>query len=56
MVTDAAGRITRVQAYNDDTTSGVVSDTSYCYSRVSGTSCPTSESTDTALVQYSVNN
>jgi RHS repeat-associated protein len=55
---DAAGRITRIQAYNDETPSDVVSDTSYCYSPyVSGTACPTtSASTDTSLLQYSVNN
>jgi RHS repeat-associated protein len=53
---DAAGRITRIQA--DEGTSGVVSDTSYCYSPyVSGTACPTaSASTDTSALQYSVNN
>lgn len=55
---DAAGRITRIQAYNDETPSDVVSDVSYCYSPyVSGSSCPTtSATTDTSLVQYSTNN
>ncbi|HEV3379585.1 MAG TPA: RHS repeat-associated core domain-containing protein, partial [Trebonia sp.] len=55
---DAAGRITRIQAYNGESSSDVVSDTSYCYSPyVSGTACPTSSATtDTSLLQYSVNN
>lgn len=55
---DAAGRVSRIQAYRDSSTSNVVSDVSYCYSKyVSGQSCPTtSASTDTSLLQYSVNN
>lgn len=55
---DTADRITRIQAYRASSTSNVVSDVSYCYSAyVSGKSCPTgSATTDTALVQYSVNN
>ena len=55
---DPSGRISRIQAYSGDSTSNVVSDVSYCYSKyVSGQSCPTaSASTDTSLVQYSTNN
>jgi RHS repeat-associated protein len=55
---DLAGRISRIQAYNDETPSNVVSDLSYCYSKyVSGQSCPAkTATTDTSQVQYSVNN
>ena len=55
---DPGGRISRIQDYRDSTTADVVSDVSYCYTKyVSGTTCPTpTASTDTSLVQYSVNN
>jgi RHS repeat-associated protein len=54
---DASGRLTRIQAYNDETPSNVVSDTSYCYNTaISGTTCGSSTADDTSLVQYSVNN
>jgi RHS repeat-associated protein len=55
---DTGDRISRIQAYRDSTTADVVSDVSYCYSKfVSGQSCPTAtKTTDTSLVQYSVNN
>jgi RHS repeat-associated protein len=56
---DLSGRISRIQAYNAETPSDVVSDVSYCYSKyVSGTACPTTQdaSTDTSLLQYSTNN
>jgi len=51
-------RISRIQDYRDSTTADVVSDVSYCYTKyVSGTTCPTpTASTDTSLLQYSVNN
>jgi RHS repeat-associated protein len=54
---DAAGRVTRLQALGNSGAS-TISDVSYCYSPyVSGGSCPTaSATTDTSLVQYSVNN
>jgi RHS repeat-associated protein len=55
---DLAGRISRIQAYRNSSTSNVVSDVSYCYSPyIAGTACPTAQaSTDKALLQYSVNN
>ncbi len=55
---DLGDRISRIQAYRASSTSNVVSDISYCYTKyASGKSCRTSTATtDTSLVQYSVNN
>jgi RHS repeat-associated protein len=55
---DPGDRISGIQAYEDSSTSNVVSDVSYCYSKfVSGQSCPTATATtDTSLVQYATNN
>jgi RHS repeat-associated protein len=55
---DASGRITRIQAYNEETPSDVVSDVSYYYTANSAaaTTCGSTPPTgDTSLVQYSVN-
>jgi RHS repeat-associated protein len=55
---DSGGRIARIQAYENSSTSHVVSDVSYCHSPfVSGQACPAaSAATDTSLVQYATNN
>ena len=56
---DAWGRITRIQAYNEETPSDVVSDVSYYYTANSSakTTCGGTPPTgDTSMVQYSVNN
>src|ERR1019366_7027137 len=55
---DLGDRISRIQAYQASSTSNVVSDISYCYTKyASGKSCPASTATtDTSLVQYSVSN
>jgi RHS repeat-associated protein len=56
---DLGGRISAIEAYNQETPSNIVSNVSYCYTKyVSGSSCPTTQnaSTDTSLLQYSVNN
>src|SRR5450755_2876267 len=55
---DAGGRIARIQAFENSSTSHVVSDVSYCYSPfVSGQACPTtSKTTDTSLLRYATNN
>jgi YD repeat-containing protein len=55
---DPGDRISGIQADEDSSTSNVVSDVSYCYSKfVSGQSCPTATATtDTSLVQYATNN
>jgi RHS repeat-associated protein len=56
---DASGRITRIQAYEDDSPSDVVSDMSYDYTASSSakTTCGGTPPTgDTSLVQYTVNN
>jgi RHS repeat-associated protein len=56
---DASGRITRIQGYNEETPSDVVSDVSYYYTANSSTKTTcggTPPTGDTSLVQYSVNN
>jgi RHS repeat-associated protein len=55
---DKSGRIAQIEVFENSNGSTPVSNISYCYSKfVSGQPCPvTSATTDTSLVQYSVNN